>query len=109
HFPCSLSLFLFSIRQHPRSPFFPYTTLFRSEAIHHTSGRRAFQKPLISQPLMQNVIVDLALEVEAATLLGFRLARAVDDEEAGEDRKSTRLNSSHLGISYAVFCSKKKR
>jgi putative acyl-CoA dehydrogenase len=56
-----------------------------SEAIHHTRGRRAFQKPLISQPLMQNVIADLALEVEAATLLGFRLARAVDDEEAGDE------------------------
>ena len=55
-----------------------------SEAIHHTSGRRAFQKPLMSQPLMQNVLADLALEVEAATLLGFRLARAVDDEEAGD-------------------------
>lgn len=55
-----------------------------SEAIHHTSGRRAFQKPLIAQPLMQNVIADLALEVEAATLMAFRLARAVDDEEAGD-------------------------
>jgi putative acyl-CoA dehydrogenase len=57
-----------------------------SEAIHHTSGRRAFQKSLVSQPLMQNVLADLALEVEAATLLGFRLARAVDDEEAGDER-----------------------
>jgi putative acyl-CoA dehydrogenase len=57
-----------------------------SEAIHHTSGRRAFQKQLVSQPLMQNVLADLALEVEAATLLGFRLARAVDDEEAGDER-----------------------
>ncbi|MDX2201531.1 MAG: acyl-CoA dehydrogenase family protein [Hyphomicrobiaceae bacterium] len=56
-----------------------------SEAVHHTSGRRAFQKPLIAQPVMQNVIADLALEVEAATLLAFRLARAVDDEEAGSE------------------------
>jgi putative acyl-CoA dehydrogenase len=55
-----------------------------SEAIHHAKGRRAFQKPLIAQPLMQNVLADLALEVEAATLLAFRLARAVDDEEAGD-------------------------
>ena len=55
-----------------------------SEAIHHTSGRRAFQRSLIDQPLMQNVIADLALEVEAATLLAFRLARAVDDEQAGD-------------------------
>jgi putative acyl-CoA dehydrogenase len=55
-----------------------------SEAIHHTHDRRAFQKPLIEQPLMRNVIADLALEVEAATLLAFRLARAVDDETAGD-------------------------
>ncbi|MDB5490109.1 MAG: acyl-CoA dehydrogenase, partial [Reyranella sp.] len=57
-----------------------------SEAIHHTTGRRAFQRSLIDQPLMQNVIADLALEVEAATLLAFRLARAVDDEQAGDAR-----------------------
>lgn len=55
-----------------------------SEAIHHTRSRRAFQKRLIDQPLMQNVLADLALEVEAATLLAFRLARAVDDEQAGD-------------------------
>lgn len=55
-----------------------------SEAIHHTTGRRAFQRSLIDQPLMRNVIADLALEVEAATLLAFRLARAVDDEQAGD-------------------------
>jgi putative acyl-CoA dehydrogenase len=57
-----------------------------SEAIHHTTARRAFQKALIDQPLMRNVIADLALEVEAATLLAFRLARAVDDAEAGDPR-----------------------
>jgi putative acyl-CoA dehydrogenase len=55
-----------------------------SEAIHHAARRRAFQKPLIAQPLMRNVLADLAVEVEAATLLAFRLARAVDDEEAGD-------------------------
>ena len=55
-----------------------------AEALHHVMGRRAFQKRLIDQPLMQNVIADLALEVEAATLLAFRLARAVDDAQAGD-------------------------
>ncbi len=55
-----------------------------SEAIHHVTSRRAFQKRLIDQPLMQNVVADLAVEVEAATLLAFRLARAVDDEQAGD-------------------------
>lgn len=57
-----------------------------SEAIHHVSERRAFQKALVDQPLMQNVVADLALEVEAATLLAFRLAQAVDDEEGGDAR-----------------------
>ncbi len=56
-----------------------------SEAIHHTSGRRAFQRALVDQPVMQNVLADLALEVEAATLLAVRLARAVDDEAAGDE------------------------
>jgi len=55
-----------------------------SEAIHHTTARRAFQRRLADQPLMQNVLADLAVEVEAATLLAFRLARAVDDEQAGD-------------------------
>lgn len=57
-----------------------------AEALHHTAERRAFQRALIDQPLMQNVLADLAIEVEAATLLAFRLARAVDDEEAGDAR-----------------------
>ncbi|WP_438503706.1 acyl-CoA dehydrogenase family protein [Desertibaculum subflavum] len=57
-----------------------------AEALHHTAERRAFQRALIDQPLMQNVLADLAIEVEAATLLAFRLARAVDDEEAGDKR-----------------------
>ena len=55
-----------------------------SEAIHHVTARRAFQRRLVDQPLMENVVADLALEVEAATLLAFRLARAVDDEAAGD-------------------------
>lgn len=59
-----------------------------SEAIHHVAHRQAFQKKLIDQPLMQNVLADLALETEAATLLSFRLARAVDDEECGDEAAS---------------------
>lgn len=57
-----------------------------SEAIHHTTHRRAFQRNLVNLPAMQGVLADLALEVEAATLLAFRLARAVDDEEAGDEQ-----------------------
>lgn len=48
------------------------------QAIHHTQGRSAFQRKLIDQPLMANVLADMALETEAATALAFRLARAFD-------------------------------
>ncbi|HEY6882183.1 MAG TPA: acyl-CoA dehydrogenase family protein, partial [Polyangiales bacterium] len=48
------------------------------QAIHHARHRRAFGKPLIAQPLMQNVLADLALESEAALRLGLRVARAID-------------------------------
>lgn len=48
------------------------------QALHHTSQRQAFGKLLIDQPLMQNVLADIALESEAALLLTFRVARAID-------------------------------
>jgi putative acyl-CoA dehydrogenase len=56
-----------------------------ANAIHHTSQRSAFGKLLIDQPLMKNVLADLALESEAATALALRLARAVDRTENGQD------------------------
>jgi putative acyl-CoA dehydrogenase len=49
-----------------------------NQALHHCEHRRAFGKRLVEQPLMQNVLADLALETEAATLLALRLARALD-------------------------------
>ena len=52
-----------------------------AQAIHHASHRTAFQKTLIDQPLMSNVLADLALESEAATVLTMRLARAYDDDD----------------------------
>ncbi|MBL8325262.1 MAG: acyl-CoA dehydrogenase family protein [Rubrivivax sp.] len=52
-----------------------------SIALHHTAQRHAFGKPLVAQPLMKNVLADLALESEAATLLALRLALAVDRTE----------------------------
>src|SRR5688500_19749333 len=85
-------LFYLLLRRPPASTLFPYTTLFRSE---HQRGQR---------------VVDHRLVVDRHQLL----ARAERDRvqprpgPAGEDRKSTRLNSSHLVISYAVFCLKKK-
>src|SRR2546426_6105277 len=84
---CSLCVFFFlMIRRPPRSTLFPYTTLFRSEA--GAPGRAAGG----------------AARHLGGTPRPFRGARA---GRAG-DRKSTRLNSSHLVISYAVFCLKKK-
>jgi putative acyl-CoA dehydrogenase len=50
-------------------------------ALHHASQRHAFGKPLIEQPLMKNVLADLALESEAATALALRLARAIDRQD----------------------------
>ena len=51
-----------------------------AQAVHHARHRSAFQKRLIDQPLMENVLADLALESEAATVLTMRLARAYDEE-----------------------------
>ncbi len=56
-----------------------------SIALHHTAQREAFGKRLIDQPLMKNVLADLALESEAATALALRLARSVDASENGHD------------------------
>src|SRR5258705_9919165 len=78
------------IRRPPRSTLFPYTTLFRSQ---RGDGGRGH--------------VDDVLALEAQRALGSHLL--VADGAQDGDRKSTRLNSSHLGISYAVFCLKKKK
>ncbi len=55
------------------------------QALHHTTHRSAFQKRLIDQPLMRNVLADLALESEAATVLAMRLGRAIDEGLAGNE------------------------
>ncbi len=52
-----------------------------AQAVHHARHRTAFQKKLIDQPLMENVLADLALETEAATVLAMRLARAYDEND----------------------------
>ncbi|MDB5465293.1 MAG: acyl-CoA dehydrogenase [Phenylobacterium sp.] len=55
-----------------------------AQALHHAAHRSAFQRRLIDQPLMANVLADLALETEAATALGLRLARAFDQDDPAE-------------------------
>jgi putative acyl-CoA dehydrogenase len=58
-----------------------------TQAIHHTAHRAAFGRLLIDQPLMQNVLADLALEVEAATLSAMRLARTYDDARSDDEAR----------------------
>ncbi len=60
-------------------------------ALNHTQQRQAFGKPLIEQPLMRNVLADLALESEAATALSMRLARAFDNPSDAHERVMSRL------------------
>src|SRR5258708_30528065 len=93
------------IRRPPRSPLFPYTTLFRSlpteaeRACNHTFHRR----------------IQVAIRFDDNRVLAAHLKHCSLDEDLARlrlrgplDRKSTRLNSSHQIISYAVFCLKKK-
>src|SRR5256885_12956426 len=94
------------IRRPPRSTLFPYTTLFRSARFRnvpvlakkaaHVAARRAHaEHPSTWQKMAQRFLLD-GINLQC----GRRAVR--------QDRKSTRLNSSHLVISYAVFCLKKK-
>src|SRR5256885_9652199 len=100
-----LFFFFLMIRRPPRSTLFPYTTLFRSPANGHDSlhgrGRqgRHFGYHDDFRVVLENSRPRRGLPDHRRGLL---------DNEVG-DRKSTRLNSSHLVISYAVFCLKKKR
>src|SRR2546430_11382508 len=87
------------IRRPPRSTLFPYTTLFRSFA-HRNYQLRSKDRDLPVKPL--GAICDFLLgrdTISPARFLPWKTA----------DRKSTRLNSSHSQISYAVFCLKKKK
>src|SRR5690349_23630982 len=79
------------IRRPPRSTLFPYTTLFRSH------GR---SPPRVRRRLLSR---------EHGRLLEPQPGLAGSGDDRGRDRKSTRLNSSHVEISYAVFCLKKKK
>src|SRR2546430_15766499 len=91
---CSFFFFFLMIRRPPRSTLFPYTTLFRSrneDGDHQRAGEHD-KRGKMEEPRRVAGYHDLLLE-----------------ELAQLDRKSTRLNSSHSQISYAVFCLKKKK
>src|SRR5256885_11485857 len=86
------------IRRPPRSTLFPYTTLFRSLAL------RQDRRPRLRARAVAGALAVIACEqVDRAVLTGEQHPAVLRG-----DRKSTRLNSSHLVISYAVFCLKKK-
>src|SRR5258705_3021791 len=89
------------IRRPPRSTLFPYTTLFRSLRF-DPDGRR------IAVGYSKANVVSI-YDAEDARHLADLQVGAGTMEVSQVDRKSTRLNSSHLGISYAVFCLKKKK
>ena len=73
-----------------------------AQAIHHAAHRRAFGALLIDHPLMQNVLADLALESEAATVLFMRVARAIDD--AGIDSKAAALKRIGTALGKYYIC-----
>src|SRR5438132_10069717 len=78
-------------RQPPRSTLFPYTTLFRSLLVAHSiGGSEAFRLAYYRPDLVRGLV-------------------SIEGGPTERDRKSTRLNSSHTVISYAVFCLKKKK
>src|SRR3712207_7543471 len=92
------------IRRPPRSTLFPYTTLFRSELHGHRRPLDQRDERGLEPALGQHGRVNAAREIA-------QIAQALIEMIPSplEDRKSTRLNSSHANISYAVFCLKKKK
>src|SRR2546427_7459699 len=101
------------IRRPPRSTLFPYTTLFRSFSVltQHQAVRRVAHADVHIQLGALEPGLGLGLVVGLGQLLGGGVhGDRVEDLRIGrQDRKSTRLNSSHSQTSYAVFCLKKKR
>src|SRR3989454_7707752 len=95
------------IRRPPRSTLFPYTTLFRSFHLCTSRARTGARRGGRAVPadVWRD---DGGMGGRAGRHLG-RTATARHGARGGRDRKSTRLNSSHLVISYAVFCLKKKK
>src|SRR5256885_12055925 len=104
--------FFLMIRRPPRSTLFPYTTLFRSDAAHQVERyAAALAKGLASEGAHLLLEPGRFLVAQAGALLTRVLVTKkngaktfIITDAAMKDRKSTRLNSSHLVISYAVFC-----
>src|SRR3712207_8209203 len=100
------------IRRPPRSTLFPYTTLFRSVRDPHPDHGRGAHRLQLGDPPGRKVPAEAVVTGRGARwpggLAGLDLlpgaVAAVDEPGVQQDRKSTRLNSSHANISYAVFC-----
>src|SRR2546427_8747932 len=90
------------IRRPPRSTLFPYTTLFRSREQFEREEAWIERRLRENREKFEEELVFEVAEEEERAALGTA-------EEGDQDRKSTRLNSSHSQISYAVFCLKKKK
>src|SRR5690554_7371805 len=93
------------IRRPPRSTLFPYTTLFRSHDLRHTAATRMIE-------LGSSIVAVKEILGHSSLDMTMRYAHPNESLRSaleGLDRKSTRLNSSHVRISYAVFCLKKKK
>src|SRR5207244_11269791 len=107
----SSSCLLSRLQPHPRSTLFPYTTLFRSEAPAGPVMVQAAETLVKRNRLVEHVlaaygVLGTAIIAVALAAVWIGVARGLGPLE--KDRKSTRLNSSHQIISYAVFCLKKK-
>src|SRR5256885_2536425 len=92
------------IRRPPRSTLFPYTTLFRSQIARDPPSSDLFTRRRYPYYVALRTMMPGAVPSDFFP----EIPRAKIDEFLDSDRKSTRLNSSHLVISYAVFCLKKK-
>src|SRR3712207_9023282 len=96
------------IRRPPRSTLFPYTTLFRSATCAMAGVAARAAAGTTTAPVPQRRPGLSAEDVHHRNAVHRPLGLQPEDERLTRDRKSTRLNSSHANISYAVFCLKKK-
>src|SRR3712207_7784102 len=97
------------IRRPPRSTLFPYTTLFRSDVELVTGeGARVREKRKAQAEDLAELLNDLQAATPGVPVISVGDYNAYQFSDGYTDRKSTRLNSSHANISYAVFCLKKK-
>src|SRR2546426_7779990 len=101
------------IRRPPRSTLFPYTTLFRSpepEPEPEQEQDQEQEEPLAEAPGVEPTAYETGADASAWPAEEYTSDQYASDRyDVYSDRKSTRLNSSHLVISYAVFCLKKKK